>query len=617
MLTLDYSKERLSDVSLGVGCDRDQFTTDPFTYGFLCKNADPFVSMMADEKFSLPCPSHTVWKVFGLSGTDVVQRHVFSTKPSTSKYRNAGRYDSDTYGSVFGGIIGDLGVLSGVSKSPALIPGNWTFTRHGCMIGRARPIYASFFDSEGSINYGSLVVDHVPYSTGGLSYSAAYDGVKPTLVRSPGFCPYDLSAVLPVLQADGVTFVYINGFGRYDGTLSGFTYSHDIHGWTFAYHLNWVFQGSTNVDLDVNVSIPYPSEFDSRTTPSLLYSLSLPSGSATYSWSNGHNTPSPNGSDPSGSVTLGPMNFVITSASTRNIPDEQVAFQSIDLLDRSHWQQRFSAEVERYHQDITNAAFLSTSSAMAALTDEVFTPPARSLSAAFSIAKQISLASIVEFPSSFLELPFKDFKRLVQLAPFKSPLLSGRALQLVHDLQVFSDLLSDYDKISHYRVHGSYNYDFPTGSFGRETSSLTCKTVLDVSASTHLLASALLTAETASFLASAATRLAQMPLLTLVNGMVGMTSELSSIFEILAGLTLPIVYCHAFHIRSPLSGDELEHLGISSLDGKPIELSWFFRDISLLSPLPRSGHFDFGPSTNPLGSAVSFAVRSLVLRILG
>lgn len=617
MLTLDYSKERLSDVSLGVGCDRGRFSSDPFTYGFLCKNADPFVSMMADEKFSLPCPPHTVWKVFGLSGADFVESKAFSAKPDTFRYRNAGHYDTDTYGSIFGGIISDLGVLSGVSKSPALIPGNWTFTRHGCMIGRARPIYASFFDSKGTIDYGSLTVTDVPYSLGGLSFSASYDSVEPTIIRTPGFCPYDMSAVLPVIQANGITFVYANGFGTYAGTLSGFSYSHDHIGWTFAYHLNWLFQGSTNVDLDVNISIPYPTEFDARSTPSLLYSLSLPDGHSSYSWSNGHNTPSPNGSDPSGSISLGPMNFVITSASTRNIPDEQVALLSLDLLDRSRWQQRFSAEVERYHQDITNAAYLSTSSAMSALTDEVFTPPAKSLAAAFSIAKQVSLASIVEFPSSYLELPYKDFKRLVQAAPFKSPLLSGRALQLVHDLQVFSDYLSDFDVVSHYRVHGSYNYDFPTDTFGRETSSLTCKTVLDVSASTHLLATALLTAETASFLASTASRLAQMPILTLVNGMVGMTSELSMMFETLAGLSLPIVYCHTFHIRSPLSGDELEYLGISSSDGKPIELSWFFRDISLLSPLPRSGHFDFGPSTNPLGSAISFAVRSLVLRILG
>jgi hypothetical protein len=177
-------------------------------------------------------------------------------------------------------------------------------------------------------------------------------------------------------------------------------------------------------------------------------------------------------------------------------------------------------------------------------------------------------------------------------------------------LQVLSRLSS----FSEYSLgYGQYSFDFPSGTFGRDSVRLVVRTKLVVDFSLRGLLSPVLQLDALGVLPKPSNLWDLVPFSFLANWFTGVGGAMRRGEYSLLLAQVPASFVHTYTLTSPLTESELALYGYKTASDVA-KLKLYYRDVSTINPAPRDSKFGFGiPTEIPFIGTLASLVYQLFL----
>lgn len=162
--------------------------------------------------------------------------------------------------------------------------------------------------------------------------------------------------------------------------------------------------------------------------------------------------------------------------------------------------------------------------------------------------------------------------------------------------------------------YGTFSFQI-LNDLGRESCQLLTRTKVTVDISLSGLMSASLNLDALGLLPRPSRLWDLIPFTFVVNWFTGAGRMLNRAETIGISMIVPAMFVHTLAITSPLTADELDTLGVSSIGDPPACLRAYYRDVSLYTPEPRYSRFPFGvPTSLPSSGIIGSLLYQLFLK---
>jgi len=152
--------------------------------------------------------------------------------------------------------------------------------------------------------------------------------------------------------------------------------------------------------------------------------------------------------------------------------------------------------------------------------------------------------------------------------------------------------------------HGSFSFEFPFGTFGRDKTTLVTRSKIVMDTTLNSVASSLLDLDAVGLLPKPSVVFKFLPFHFICDWIGGVTASIERAEYTLALASVPAYYVHTYEFISPFTQTELEEWRFSSLSSQPAALRVYNRDISVFCPTVKDSKFGFGLPSGfpPLGT---------------
>jgi len=584
---------------------------------------DPVGLVLQSGKFFLRLGEFPTAFVLGISDDSVVGV-VEANNPVTSfPYTDAINrgYDRETYSSPLSGLFGTLRSLLASGQGFSGSTNHENFARHETMTGFAAGSMQSIFNRR----YSFYAADHLFETDYNLDNvvkggGMTHDGYFTPVVDHTDSGIADVQPFFDFLSKDGVTWQFNVGAYLLTSTVTDFVYRTGLKP-SISYRLSLGFNlyGLTSLYV-VDVAYHYNDlQFCVDADPISGFRNSFTFGDVSASWQmvSLDNVYGIFGTTLlSGSASCGPAFTSLTRY--RN-----TAFDPIDKIYQplSSWfwpLSGFSLEVGHRQWDICCSAYQSTTDAADNLGETIQSRLGYRLAqlASWGVQSGVVLNDISGFPRVG-DVSRDDINTVIKrLRGIADPSYSRLLSELVDIDNALRAVMTQFDSHeSSWVTHGSFDFDFPSGTFGRESVHLKTRTKIVLKSGLYGLTRALLGKETFDLLVDVFVHNSSVPLGALLSRLSGITASLRAIGSTLFLESFPIVLVHSFVVTSPVTELELSSWGLSNLSVEPIELRVYHRGISLVCPLPRSCKFDFSKQMSISDVLPIILLRSLLASV--
>lgn len=280
---------------------------------------------------------------------------------------------------------------------------------------------------------------------------------------------------------------------------------------------------------------------------------------------------------------------------------------SIRSLEKNLGLSDFEFEVSRRIDDIRPASFISTSSAFGEIEDTSSNNLIETLVQLGGIGEY--LPRLHEVIAIFTDLRGgRPFRALGEVVDFATELQLRAAFTYGPDIRFIQETVPRLGSIAGQLSRrgneevvgrGSFDFNFPSGEFGRRVSSLEVRTKVVARRDYDSVLSKVLGVDALGLLPTASNAWDLIPLSFVLDWFVGLGDRLKDIERNALLVALgPTYLVHSYLIRSPLEDDELERMGvqrfgIAGTGSTEPELRVYVRDVSLHPPPPRDSRYDF------------------------
>lgn len=622
MLTISASKLDRLNVGISAYLTISDVSSSTNYAQWWLRRYDPIAVLMQSHNYFYGPLEFTVDGFFG--SESIIETTYVNYKPKTYPYHMSGRYDEGAYASIISNVGLFIDTLTGISPSkdsPSLTD---KFTRH--------------FSYEGDVMKGMHVIDSAifhnnfygisfdsSYTQGLLGLSVVVDQLSPTRVHVPttvnSTANYNVKNLFDLLSK-GVSLV--NPFPEFGLEscvyhIHDFSYSFSVFGFDISYGIDIDykrFNESFNRKAHISGIHIHSSGLTSLPkNPTLHSSYSyLPMGSSTYSWKEWWSSDGPIAGPISGSVSGGSEYLLFTAYSDSALPQSSDDAFSISSHIRScQILESFETSVNSDMINIVPSSFLSSSAAASDLHSHIDDLYYR------SVAKVLKLSSDLE--NIFLKFrpELLSLDKLSSKIHFDSLMNLLVSSSLSHsDFLLLKELVTTwaidvaaakYSIVLNGKVsgHGSYQFTFPTGTFGRVKTDLITRTTIVMRVGTPYLLSSLIGIDVSDFLFQFTSARSEIPFYRMIEGFLGISAAYKSCIQGIFLSPIPASYVHSYTLSSELSAQELTTLNVVSTNGTLPTLRVYNRDVSFYYPFPRASKYNFGmsiPSTDSIATTL-------------
>lgn len=577
---------------------------------------DLVVGLLRSKQCFAPIGPISLHRLFSYRGNSTDLDTVLSNDVKSFTYAESGRYDLITYSSILRNLRYFECALAG---NPVFYPdySHEKFAIHESYRGSLSGVQTPLVSSRKTFYWLNVGIE-TDYTGGSFCHHGTLSSVlpfnlTPRFDRYQDYWSYSIFPILDRLSKDGM--YYNDLVNRQEKYITNLSYSVSPSGLLIRYHFRLFTRKGPNspedddCHADVKLTVPYLVP-DATRTPvvgsSVDAALPFPT---TYEFWNVSRTyfVQENGIDGKYSSNNNePLLLLSTVPARTGLVDDDGDYNARkSAVADSGTLKVFAFRVRSAWNDITPSSVNSTADAVLGLENS------------FNTNLLQNLQKLPEFTSMLPQIKeathvlSRVFKRKLDLMTLKElfDLLTSTELQkdfqwrpliklLTEYLPKLSSALASFSYEGQLIGRGSYSFNFPNGSFGRDGCHLTTRTKVVLEAGASTLLSAILGTDSLGILPKPSNIWDLVPFSFVLNWFTGVGNAMRRAEYMFLLHTLPAYFVHSYTITTPFTASELAAWNLQDVGVDRAGLRLYYRDVSLCTPVPRNSAYNFGIPTS-------------------